>query len=158
MDLINRLAAKRNTTVTVNGTTYSIDSNGLCSGVKESDAAKLLRNTEAWLEASAVAKGRVAQAQVKKTGIALIGMDGTEIPRPEAPVSAPVEVEAVEVEEPTTSWEVPEEGADWPDPTEEMPLAYLRQMADAYEVKYTARSNKKELVRKVMVEMYPDKA
>jgi hypothetical protein len=95
---------------------------------------------------------------VKKTGIALIGMDGTEIPRPEAPVSAPVEVEAVEVEEPTTSWEVPEEGADWPDPTEEMPLAYLRQMADAYEVKYTARSNKKELVRKVMVEMYPDKA
>lgn len=48
-----------------------------------------------------------------------------------------------------------EEG-EWPDPTEEMSLEYLRQMADAYEVSYTARTGVKRLVSDITKAMYPE--
>lgn len=50
---------------------------------------------------------------------------------------------------------VPSDG-DWPDPTGEMSLGYLRQMADAYKVKYAKNAGKKTLIKRVMGEMYTD--
>jgi len=46
------------------------------------------------------------------------------------------------------------EAEEWPDPTEEMDLAYLRDMANAYEVKTTARMTAKTLVKKINEAMY----
>ena len=45
---------------------------------------------------------------------------------------------------------------EYPDPTEEMPIEYLKQMADAYEVSYTHRTGKTRLVQDITAAMYPD--
>ncbi len=45
---------------------------------------------------------------------------------------------------------------DWPDPTDGMSIDYLRQMADAYKVKYAKNAAKKTLIKRIMPEMYPD--
>ena len=52
-------------------------------------------------------------------------------------------------------WTVPADG-NWPDPKEAMPIEYLHEMADAYEVKYGKKLGKKKLVKKIHDEMYPE--
>jgi len=49
-----------------------------------------------------------------------------------------------------------EDESEWPDPDESMDIDYLREMADAYEVKYTIRSAKATLIKHIMAAMYPD--
>ena len=49
-----------------------------------------------------------------------------------------------------------EDESEWPDPDESMDIDYLREMADAYEVKYTIRSAKATLIKHIMMAMYPD--
>ena len=50
----------------------------------------------------------------------------------------------------------PKDESEWPDPDESMDIDYLREMADAYEVKYTIRSAKAILIKHIMMAMYPD--
>jgi hypothetical protein len=146
MDLINVLVHKRNTTVTVNGHTYPIDGDGVVRGVQQPDATKLLQNTEAWRQFNGKApKGPAAAPQGK---IALLGQDGLPIAVPPPPPPPP----AVSPDQ----YVVPEDG-DWPDPTEEMPMEYLREMAAAYQVKYNGLTAKKTLIKKIMIEMYPQR-
>ena len=52
-------------------------------------------------------------------------------------------------------YHIPEDGL-WPDPTEDMPLDYLREMADAYEVKHTAKTSVKTLIKRIAGEMYEE--
>ena len=47
-DLLNLLEHKKNTRVSVNGTTYEIGADGVVKGVKEADATKLLQNERVW--------------------------------------------------------------------------------------------------------------
>lgn len=51
----------------------------------------------------------------------------------------------------------PKDGEDWPDPTEEMELGYLRKMADAYDITGAEQANRKTLVSRIKVAMYPPK-
>lgn len=54
-----------------------------------------------------------------------------------------------------SEWSVPEDG-NWPDPSEEMSIGYLHEMADAYEVKYSKRLGKAKLIKRINDEMYPE--
>lgn len=157
MDLINLLPHKKNTTVTVNVTTYKIDAEGICRGVADADAAKMLRNVEAWRVYTG-AKSEAPRSAGAKGGIGLVSVDGT-VHHKTAPAPAP----APKVEsKPATpaaevAWREPREGEDWPDPTDEMPVDYLRKMAEAYEVKHSAKTSKRDLIKKILAEMYPKK-
>ena len=168
MDLINLLPHKRNTAVTVNGTTYQIDRDGLARGIKKEDAAKLLQNVEAWREYTGKAPTKSERPAGARIG--LIGNDGSQIPPPDATnpaqdvsanLAAQDQFEAKkkgEANPPPSEAEkyvVPEDG-NWPDPADDMPIEYLRQMAEAYEVKHSAKTSKKDLIKKITAEMYPD--
>lgn len=166
MDLINLLPHKKNTTVTVDGTTYKIDGDGICRGVKDPDAAKLLRNIDAWRAHDG--KPVTPKSAGVPGGIGLIGVDGAvhhkkgdeTKPDLDAPLrAAQDQFEAKkrgEVAEPTEpQWKEPTGDEEWPDPTDEMPVDYLRKMAEAYEVKHTAKTSKRDLIKKIMAEMYP---
>lgn len=150
MDLINSLPHKRNTSVRVNSNTYQIDANGLCRDVADADAAKLLQN-DAWRLA-----GTAPAPKAKKEGgrMKLIGAD--------APPSEPEETAqalspgAAEPEVVEAKYGVPGPGEDWPDPTEDMPEEYLRQMADAYEVPHKGNVSKATLVKRIQKAMYAD--
>jgi hypothetical protein len=50
---------------------------------------------------------------------------------------------------------IPDDG-DWPDPTPEMPMEYLREMAKGYEIKHNSRTKRETLVKRIMTAMYPD--
>jgi uncharacterized membrane protein len=69
---------------------------------------------------------------------------------PESPKAEATEEEEVDGEQAETAGEVD----DWPDPDEAMELDYLREMAEAYEVKFTARTGKKTLCRRIHAAMY----
>jgi hypothetical protein len=43
---------------------------------------------------------------------------------------------------------------EWPDPDESMDVDFLRQMAEAYEVTFNARTSKKTLVKRISAAMY----
>ncbi len=51
--------------------------------------------------------------------------------------------------------EKPEEEEEWPDPTSEMEIGYLRQMAKAYAVEFTVHTSKVRLIGAIMKAMYP---
>lgn len=161
MDLINLLPHKKNTTVTVEGTTYKIDGDGICHGVKDTDAAKLLRNIDAWRAHDG--KPVAPKSAGAPGGIGLIGVDGAvhhkrdDVTKPDldAPVRAAHDAFEAKKTGELSKWEIPADGEEWPDPTEGMPVDYLRKMAEAYEVKHTAKTAKKDLVKKILAEMYP---
>lgn len=167
MDLINLLPQRKNTVVTVNGSNYKIDGDGICHGVKDPDAAKMLRNTEAWRQwdgkTTTGSKGPTAAGKIGLIGSTgeVIHKQDTTKPDATAPLrAAQDQFEAKKrgeaaPEEP--EYRVPRDGEDWPDPVDAMPIDYIRQMADAYEVKHNARTSKKDLIKKIMVEMYPKK-
>ena len=127
MDLRNKLTHMHGMSVNVNGTRYAILPDGVARDIKDDDAKKLLQN-EAW--SIYTQRQPVAGQTVKKLSIPA--------PAPE-PKKAPVEDES-----------------EWPDPDESMDIDYLREMADAYEVKYTIRSAKATLIKHIMAAMYPD--
>lgn len=164
MDLINLLPHKRNTAVTVNGHTYQIDREGVAKDIQKEDAAKLLQNVEAWRpwDGKTVAKAeRPAGAR-----IGLIGNNGEQVDTTKTDLDAQTRAaqdqfeakkrgEANPPPSEAEKFEVPEDG-DWPDPTDAMPIEYLRQMAEAYEVKHSAKTGKKDLIKKITAKMYPD--
>ena len=170
MDLINILPHKRNTTVTVNGHNYPIDGDGLCKSVQKEDAAKLLQNIEAWREFTGKLPGG-RQERPAGARIGLLDAGGrpvppTDVTDPMQDVSATLAAqdqfeakkrgEANPPPSEAAKWVEPEDG-DWPDPIDKMPIDFLRKMADAYAVKHIKRTDKSELIKKIMAEMYPDK-
>lgn len=54
------------------------------------------------------------------------------------------------------TWTAPAEGEEWPDPVAKMPIKFLREMADAYEVKYTQKAKAKTLITKITKAMYDE--
>ena len=147
MDVRNNLKGMWGTDVNVNGTTYHIDDDGIARGLKDVDAAKLISFSSGVWKSS----------------------DGKPIPKP-VPTEAPDPVEIEEDTEPEEAQEAekesPEEGSpeeesegeenEWPDPTEDMEIDYLREMADAYAIKNAGRMNKATLVKRIRAEMYGD--
>lgn len=68
------------------------------------------------------------------------------------------EVEEDDAEEEEADDEGDEEDSagdgEWPDPKESMAIGYLREMAEAYEVKFTPKTSKKTLVKRISEAMY----
>lgn len=67
--------------------------------------------------------------------------------------------EEVAAPPPTTDEVLPEtlpeeQSGEWPEPTEEHSVAYLRRMADAYEVKYADDSDKPTLIKDIRAAMF----
>lgn len=110
--------------VRVNGTQYDVSADGVVAGVSDADAKKLMAMPLAW-------KKVVARKAV------------------EMPLPAPEEAEVAALAATLES-----EGIEWPDPEESMDLDYLQKMADAYEVKYAAKTSKKTLVQAIKKAMY----
>ena len=138
MDLRNKLTHMHGMSVNVNGTRYAILPDGVARDIKDDDAKKLLQN-DAW------------SIYTQRQPVA-----GQTIPAPAPePPKKSKEPEEAFVKAPE-ALEDPEEESDWPDPDEEMDINYLREMADAYEVKYTIRSAKATLIKHIMAAMYPD--
>jgi hypothetical protein len=149
MNLISLTPAKRNTAVKVNGKSYDIDSDGICRNVLAKDAGKLLQNS-AWREWD----GKATTTKAARAGsIGLITTDGSVLKKDEKPTTPPTT--PLDSGEPSKEWDIPGEGEDWPDPVADMPIEYLKAMADAYEVKYSKKPKAKELVKKILTEMYP---
>lgn len=67
---------------------------------------------------------------------------------PPAPATAPVFQG-----ESGATYTVPADG-DWPDPTDDMPLEYVQEMAKAYDVTHNARTSRKVLVKRINGAMY----
>lgn len=53
------------------------------------------------------------------------------------------------------TWAVPADGEEWPDPTPDMPVPFLRAMADAYEVKWPAKMKVEDAIKRILKAMYP---
>jgi len=174
MDLQNLLPHKRGTRVLVDGTVYEIDKEGVCRDVPEDAATKLLQNVDAWEKydpkaAEAKVKARTEAAKARGAKVKLLDAAGqpvnideptkeVETAEADAKVAddqAAVE-QAVEAAEQAkqTEWEVPDEDGEWPDPVPEMPMEYLKQMADAYEVSYAANIGAKTLIERIKDAMY----
>ena len=144
MDLRNKLTHMHGMSVNVNGTRYAILPDGVARDIKDDDAKKLLQN-DAW---SIYTQRQPVAGQTIPA------------PAPEPPkkseesekafVGAPKALEDPEEED------AGEDESEWPDPDKEMDIDYLREMADAYEVKYTIRSAKATLIKHIMMAMYPD--
>jgi hypothetical protein len=148
MDLKNRHEHMRGKTVLVNGNRYQVEQDGVARNVDQADAKKLLQG-EAWRIHTA--RKAVSKPDTKPS-IPVPAAKPEPAPAPEAP-TPPVEPEPEAQEAPEA---VEDDGASWPDPDESMDLEFLQQMADAYEVEYTARTAKKTLVKRIMAAMYPE--
>lgn len=167
--------------VLVNGTVYAINEQGLAEITKKEDAEKLL-NSASWQifdPKKAEARAARREALKRQNRGRLLGANGQPIEDATKPdqgqgeVIAAVdqhEAEAVGEANPPPSEQqeeevvglaegdppVPGEDGDWPDPTEEMSLEYLKLMADAYEIEYGARIGKEKLLERLKAEMYED--
>ena len=80
------------------------------------------------------------------------------LPAPPAALEPPkVSVPAPVPPPPATTqaeYTVPEEGEPWPDPVDDMPLDYLKLMADAYQVRYQPNIGKPKLIAKLTEAMF----
>lgn len=146
MDLQNQLLHMRGKAIKVNGNTYELDDQGVARGVASEDAARLLKNKDAW------------KRYVERTPPVPPKADLTKTAKPPAPkpVEQPPPPPPPPVGDPPGDPGMEEAGGEeWPDPTEEMELDFLREMAKAYDVKFAPRTGKKRLVADIMAAMYP---
>lgn len=131
MDLFTTEEHYRNTRIRINGNTYDIDHDCVLRGVAEEDAQKLLgfasRVWRIWEGAhpAEVAKVRKQMAESK--------------PKPEKKPEPIVE---------------PEEEKEYPAPTMQMSKPELQEIAMAYEVEFSERTSKAELVRLIEAVMF----
>lgn len=87
---------------------------------------------------------------------------GAPQPAAPAPATAPQEP-PTSVMPPTTvfkgengeSFLVPADG-DWPEPTDAMPMEYVRAMATAYDIPHNVRTSRKTLAKRINGEMYEE--
>jgi len=162
MDLRNTLPHKANTKILVDGTVYDIDKEGIVHGISKEAAEKLLQNP-VWTKSLASGKPEArTPKKAEKPHKTVLLSENDELVEGQKALD---EEDKEEVEE---GAEAEEEGVDedddeetseddeWPDPTEDMDIEYLRQMADAYEVSYTARVGAATLVKRIKAAMYGD--
>jgi len=145
MKLQNLLPHMAGKAVLVNGTKYQLNAEGVVNVPNETDAAKLLaskswRAFEDSVEAPTVPQ-KASEPQPQPA------------PPPEPP-KAPVEAETASDPGSDAGGEGKDPEEEWPDPDESMKKGYLQEMADAYEVEYTPKTTKKELVDAIMDKMY----
>lgn len=139
MKLQSLLPHMLNNSVRVDGVTYRTDSNGVTTVNDEKHIQKLLSNSAAW------------RPYVERVPVSASGKPTKPVAKP-APVAELAKVIKPEpVSEPEPELEDREE---YPDPTMSMTLARLQEIAGAYEVPYTSKTTKRELVDAIMVAMY----
>lgn len=111
----------------VNGKRFDLD-DGIIKGLTNAEAKDLLKARNTWK---------------------ILGAKSNIEPEPEAKPKADLEVEPVEAVANSSDNEV-----EWPDPDASMKKSYLKEMADAYGVKYPDNISKKDLVELISAEMY----
>jgi len=129
MKLRTVLSHKFGTSVKVDGQKYDIDDEGFLEVEDTKHALKLLQNNT-WQRAVERTPSK-AKSQAK---------DKPKDEPKDKPKEKPKEEE--------------ENGADYPDPSMSLTLPKLREMADAYEVPYTSKTKKAELVELLNEAMY----
>ncbi len=182
LDLLNTLTHKQNGSVYVNGTTYPIDALGVCRDVNDDDANKLLQGKSWQLWDGTDPREALKEAQDARRRKLKAGHEWAENRNIDKEIEDRVNAElrkrgidpsvSVEAEEEIEGdgtpgdddnpyagesgviYEVPAEGAEWPDVVEDMPMAYLKTCADAYEVKYATNIIKETLIERLKKEMY----
>jgi hypothetical protein len=171
MILRNILDHKRNTKVMVEGVTYKLDGQGIIRDVHPDHARKLLQNSRVWTviaereSAKAVPAAKEAPKAAEKTEDEPTGAPAS-VPAP-PPIGEPAGELPTEPSEPADDegegdpeavtvapGVIPGEGEQWPDPTEDMDINYLRAMADAYHVEYGTKTSRKVLVNHIKKAMY----
>jgi hypothetical protein len=155
MDLWTRHSHKAGKSIMVNGNVYPIGDDCIVRDVKAEDAEKLLGNAS-WMNAedkpANPADTRTARREAfKASQAAERGEDATR-PGIESQVMAAEERKLAT--EPETEPEAEPSADEMPDPSEDLPIEKLREMCDAYEVKYTAKTGKKTLVKRLEEAMY----
>ncbi len=140
MDLQCKQKHMAGQSITINGTTYEIDADGVAKGLSDADAKKL-RMFDHW---EPVAGSKKASAPAKPKEAAK--------PKEEPKAKEPEPTPDPEPEEPEQEEE--EEYED--EPSEDMDIEELRAMADAYEVSYTSRTGAATLVKRIKEAMYED--
>ena len=154
MDLRNVLAHKAGTKVMVEGAIYEIGADGICRGLSDDAAKKLLQNS-AWVSLDAPsAPAKPAKAKDAAKVVLLTEDDKPVEGQKVLAEQKPLADVAVNDASSEIVPESDEDGAEWPDPTEDMDIEYLREMADAYQVSYSHRSGKALLVKKITDAMY----
>ena len=147
-----------NTSVLVNGTKYTLDAD-CCVEIAEQENCDKLLGGNGWREAVENIYAAPRQVVLKATGKPVEKPTPAVVPPVvEEPVVEEPEAEiAVKaVEEEFEGWKIPEEGDDWPDPTEDMPIEYLRAMAKAYQLKVHHATGKARLVTLLTEAMFDD--
>jgi len=152
MDLQNVLPHKRNTKVLVDGTVYDLDEQGVVRGMKKEHAEKLLQNRQVWRIFTE--RKPVEGKKSKKAAEAQKAPEKVESPS-EAPEVSEEPLEALTDDSGDSEGDSGSED-EWPDPEDSMPIEYLREMAEAYEVKFTERTSAATLVKRIKKAMYPD--
>lgn len=137
--LRNTVRTAAGTKFLLNGEIHEIDKDGFCADLSKDESTKLLKMA-AWT--SDLKSGK--SGGKSKSGISLLNSAGD--------VVATTEKEPEPSEDESTGDSTDDA---WPDPTEDMELAYLREMADAYEVKYGPRTGNPRLCKDIMAAMYP---
>lgn len=143
---------KADKSIYVNGTVYQVDAEGCVEVNKKADAAKLL-GMPGWVEASQAGANhrQSARPQPRKGGVALINSVGAPVPGQKGMPEPEKTLEPVP-QDPESGGQ--EGDAEWPHPTEDMDLDYLKEMADAYEVSYGRNIGAKTLVKRIEEAMY----
>lgn len=131
MKLQSKLSHMVNTTVRVDGTVYDVDGDGVVLVDNKGHAEKLLANEAGWRHY--VERKRVSGVRRSQS--------------PETPPETPPEVPSKEPESEDTE-------EDLPDPSMSMNLAELQELADKYELEYTPKTTKRQLVDAIMEAMY----
>lgn len=167
MDLLNKLSHKRSTKVLVDDTIYSIGVDGIVRNVKPEHAKQLLANTDkSWTVLRTAATAPVPEEAPAPVEVAPQEQPVEQPPQAEgapeadAPVvlapPPPVDAEPAGVPvSPHAPGEKPDAG-EWPEPNASMSIQYLRQMADAYEVKYQKKTTAEQLCKMIIKAMYGD--
>lgn len=148
MKLRNTAPGKANTKVCVNGTIYDLDGEACTEVKKQADIDKML-SIPTWEDA---AYRPALVAEKRKTGITLLNSRRQPIEGQKGVPESGKEPATVKLVDPP----VPDEDTDeeWPDPSEEHSLEYLKKMADAYEIKYGRNIGKSTLIKRINVAMF----
>jgi len=143
-------------TVKVNGAVYQIDEAGLVNIDDKSAVDKLLQNKAAWSRVAMqiqVTPAKTEQPKPVETSVEKPASKPVRKPVAKKVVVEPVKKTKKQKEQPAG---VDNGGVDWPDPTPSMAIGYLRQMAEAYDVPFTGKTPKSELVKLIHAAMYDE--
>jgi len=162
MNLYTTHKHKAGKAMMVNGNVYQVGPDCVARDVKQEDAEVLLQNTS-WMDESKRPVGPSDDVKAKREAWkAEQAAKAAERPSQDAtkPSIEPMLIAAEErklAPEPKSDPEPEVETEDeWPDPSEDLDIEKLREMADAYEVEYGDRTTKKTLVNKLTKVMYEE--